>query len=245
MLEKTRLTNICLYSQNLEHVKPQDLAQSLNNLEDLALYYCQLTKQQVAEIFTVMNKETRIKKLLLYIGENSYTSVDCRAFAQGVNKLQEFAISGNPSLWDYNMMHDLMKAMFAQCAVQTNLKTLVLPSLDLSFVDPVVLAKCLNKMQNVYLCGTKLTKQQLVEVFINMDQETNLKQLNLLHNDLSDVNPDTLARCIANLETVNISMKKMTKEQGEKLLQLCSVKRNNIMLWKGGYFGQKYQPNSV
>ena len=234
---------IQIYYMNLEHINPQVLAQSLNNLEVVELYQVQLNNQQVNEMFTVMNKETRIKRLVLQIVESdvwcymsiddvgdpwsSLSSLDCQVFAKSVNKLQELSIPGN-----VNHMHAQWNAMFQQCMVETNLKTLVIPNTDLSMVEPTVLAKCVNKMKKVDICHTKLTKKQVVEVFRIMEKETKLKKLKILGNDLSTVEPDTLVHCVDKLESVKISVTNLTKEQVDYLLQHCPVKTNK-MLWTG------------
>ena len=163
MLGKIKLKTMCINFPNLQHIKPEVVAQSVNNLENFQLTSARMSTQQLDKIFEVMNKQTRLRRLSLDvdiedIGIKLFTA-DYKTFAHSVNKLQEFSIAGH-FLVEY-ITHEHVNAMLNQCLVQTNLRILKIPNLDLSLVDPTVLARCVNKMEKVHLSNNNLGKQHL------------------------------------------------------------------------------------
>ena len=78
----------------------------------------------------------------------------------------------------------------------TELHSLDLHYIDLSTVDPDVLARVVVKLKNINLSDTGLSPHQVETMFavLDMEKNTELHNLNLCSIDLSTVDPHVMAR---------------------------------------------------
>ena len=105
-------------------------------------------------------------------------------------------------------------------ATQLELKYLSLLFIDLSSVQPQVLAQAVVRVEEANLACTKLTDEQVSTVLttiVNTECLT-LKRLSLLGNNISPVPPDLLAQVVIKLEDPNKVMVGATKQQ---ILAIC------------------------
>ena len=98
------------------------------------------------------------------------------------------------------------------------LKTLWIDKSNLTSVDSETLGTCINQLEDVSLRGCRLTNQQVIKVMARMSETTNLETLKVKNNDLSTVDPDTLARAVNNVKDVDLIDTKMTVQQVNCLL---------------------------
>jgi len=96
----------------------------------------------------------------------------------------------------------------------TKLKKLDLCGYNLSGIEPEALARGVVQLEEVNLIHTKLTTEQITSILTNIAREdTKLKKLYLLANNLSGVETEALARGVVQLEEVNLIHTKLTTEQ--------------------------------
>jgi hypothetical protein len=149
-------------------------------------------------------------ELELELSRLSY--VDSRLLATLVNKLEYVDMD---NCW---LPRQKVNILFGQMSEGTMLKTLWINTSDLSGVDPETLATCINQLEAVSLYACKLTNQQVIKVMARMSETTNLETLKVKNNDLSTVDPDTLARAVNNVKDVDLIDTKMTVQQVNCLL---------------------------
>ena len=77
---------------------------------------------------------------------------------------------------------------------------------NLSSVKPELLAKALNKIEDVCLREASLVPQQLDYLCCNIifDETNNIQRLDLFRNDLTSVEPTVLAQAVSKLEKANL-----------------------------------------
>merc|ERR1712096_504528 len=71
---------------------------------------------------------------------------------------------------------------------------------DLSEVDPDNLANFVANIENVDLCDTQLSTEQITALLNRIDTNTKLKKLSIYHNNLSEVDPNIIRRVRAIIE---------------------------------------------
>ena len=90
---------------------------------------------------------------------------------------------------------------------------------DLTVLEPGLLATAVTSLENVNLMHSKLTKQQLEEIFSSLCLGTYcLKTLYISRNNLSSVEAGLLARAVNSLEDVVLHDTQLSKQQAEAIL---------------------------
>merc|ERR550519_329827 len=85
-------------------------------------------------------------------------------------------------------------AIFTAISRSTNLKEIAFEEIDLSSVDPDVLATAVSKVENVGLNLADLTTAQISSILTRVQEKSNLKRLNLELNRTTDVNTNLVRR---------------------------------------------------
>ena len=90
---------------------------------------------------------------------------------------------------------------------------------DLSSVDPSLLAKTVNNMEQVWMNDTNVNRNQVEDILVGLTGETKLKRLTILNADLSSVDPDLLVRAVGRLEHIELPREKtlLTDQQSEAI----------------------------
>ena len=141
-------------------------------------------------------------------------AVDPELLVRAVTGLEEVNISSF-----IGVKKQQAEAVFtAICAGSSRLKTLYLYWTNLCSVDAVLLARAVISLENVIICDTGLTQQQTKEIFTAIHSgHSQLKNLDIGHNNLSLVEPTLLARAVTSLENVNLSGAELTTQQLEAI----------------------------
>ena len=90
------------------------------------------------------------------------------------------------------------------------LKELDAEHVNLSFLEPNLLARVVKKLEKVYFSYAEMTAQQCEAIFQHFDSDSKLKKLHMSCIDLSSVNPEILARSFNNIEEVFMFDTKLT-----------------------------------
>ena len=109
-------------------------------------------------------------------------------------------------------------------------------------VDPRLLGQLVNGLEEVRMTDTRLTRQQVDNIFVGLTGETKLKRLSILNAILTSVDPGLLARAVAKLEPVELprDLAQLTDQQleavytavagGETKVKRLSVRISSIEL---------------
>ena len=143
--------------------------------------------------------------------------VDANVLAQAVIHLVEVDFSNRSYLNQtlglvFNEIHKKhLNAIFAALLDNSSLlKRLKMYCVDLSFVDEQIMARVINKLEEVDLTGADMTSQQATALFTLMIKNSNLKKFNLGTvwrtgpTPIDGVNPDLLAKALTHLEEVKL-----------------------------------------
>ena len=124
---------------------------------------------------------------------------------------------------DVEVSEELLEAV----ASHPGLRELNMTGDDLSRVEPGMLADIVNKMEKAVLWGTKLTTLQVTVLCQVMEENSQLKTLNLGWNNLSGVEPQLLASMVSKIENVYLKNTNLTNQQ---VTVLCQVMKENCEL---------------
>ena len=120
------------------------------------------------------------------------------------------------------------EAILTAVSVQTKLRKLCLTYIDLSVLEPGLLAKAVVRLEDVSLRATVLTSQQAEEILAAINKDTSLKKLDLRGiQSLTYIDPNLLASSITQLEEVNIGYLSIT---GPQLQALFTALKNPTKL---------------
>ena len=225
MMEDTNIKKFALGNQGPAYIDPRLFAMSLNKIEEVELAWTRTSHLHIEEFFSMMNKSTtNIKKFSWHGFPEELTSLNPVVFGQSLSKLNSCSLHYLGYSCDESV-HEGMDELFKCCSRKTNLKELRLIDTGVQSVDPIIFADVVNKIEKVTLIHTKLSELQQTKMLeVLASGKSKLKVLNLRFNDMSGVNPDTLAEAINNLEHVKIPHTDLTIEQAEKVLLRCIEK---------------------
>ena len=129
------------------------------------------------------------------------------------------------------------EAMFASLEKSTRIKktynwklNLNLTFVNVSSVDPLVLAKAVAQSKEVDLRHCDLTPLQGKTIFAAVHTASRLRKLSIGYNDLSSVSPEEIGRGVNLLETVDMRFTKLTAAQITSIVEQSMVKTSLKML---------------
>ena len=122
----------------------------------------------------------------------------------------------------------------------SHLKSLDISGVDLSRVDPEILAIAVARLEAVTLSGTRINNDQVVSIFSEMSQNTVMKEIDFkLSSDfiLSSVAPEVLASALIRLEEVRAVAFGITDDQAKALFGEMAQNSQNCNLKKLSLYG--------
>eukprot|EP00092_Neocalanus_flemingeri_P021617 GFUD01023447.1.p1 GENE.GFUD01023447.1~~GFUD01023447.1.p1 ORF type:complete len:352 (+),score=137.57 GFUD01023447.1:47-1102(+) len=113
------------------------------------------------------------------------------------------------------------------------LQELYIGTNDLHTLPPTLLARCVNKLSILHCDNTYLLDSQVDALFLAISQENSkLKELNILSNDLSSVSPTLISTSLISLVTVNLWGTMLTSDQVDAVFTIlakdCKVTNLNL-----------------
>jgi len=145
------------------------------------------------------------------------SSVDPELLAQAVTQLEEVWLQRT------SLTPQQVTAICTAMTGNSQLKTLHLSFNNLSSVDAGILAQAVTQLEEVELCCTFLTLQQVTAICTSMTGNSQLKTLNLAANDLSSVDADILAQAVTKLEEVKLADTDLTPQQVEAIYAALDI----------------------
>ena len=174
---------------NLSTVDPRLLANTVKSLEEVGMVMAKLTFQQVEEIMSAIGAgDCFVKKM--YISLNNLSSVDPRLLAIAVTRVEEVVV----------LMTELtarqVEAIMATLDAGGGLvKRLNISFNNLSTVDPALLARVVNRLEEVKMNKTELTVLQMETILTQSLLKTSLRKLEMFyHLDDSRIDEMLVAR---------------------------------------------------
>ena len=179
----------------LSLVDPGLLARVVNRLEEVEMWSKDLTMKQWEEIMIAkVNGDSRLKKLDL--SNNILPKVDASLLARAEARLEEV------KLWDTRLtMKQWEEVMPAIGQGDSRLKKHEISNNNMSTVDPGLLARAVNRLEEVDMFRTQLTFQQAEAVLTQSLVKTSLGKLEFSEDwnsfpdkDPEDVDEELVAR---------------------------------------------------
>ena len=227
MSRNSQLKKLNLRCQNLSCMEPGKFARAVAGLEEVKLTHTDITNRHVQALFKKIYQTCQLKHLDIRCCANILTSVEPDLFAMVVSKL-EVAI-----LYGTGLSDNQITALCRVISQSSNLKKLWIQDQGLSCVEPKQLAMAITKIENVGMSGTYITRDQQVELFNQMDRNSQIKSLDLGGLTLSDVEPILFASVLARLEYVNLQDAVITNMQKAELFsEVCqSTTLRKLKCW--------------
>ena len=110
-------------------------------------------------------------------------------------------------------MHSPPPLISALHEKDNQLKKLHISYCNLATIEPAHLARVLTMLQDVAVMYSSLTPMQLNGLFLRMIEGSSLIKVDLSYNDLSSVDPETLAQAVNKLESVTLNRTCVTCDQ--------------------------------
>jgi len=227
----SKLKKLAMSSNNLSSLDEETMARVVDKLEEVDLGGTKLTTQHFEAIFRFVNGDSNgdsnSKLRKLDISFSNLSSLDPESLAKAIAKLEEVDLASS------NLTSQQCEAIFRFAATDSKLKKLHMALSNLSSVDQGTLAKAINNLEDVELSFTNVTAQQCEAIFTLAASQTKLKKLLLVGSKLSSVDPESLARAIANIQDVDLSYSEVTDPQREAIIEVCGVSKLNTLNIRG------------
>ena len=213
MSEKTELLELKILNINekLSNINPDIMASALNKLELLWMSNS-LTAEQMNSIFNTMSEKTTLYGLCLT--DVNISTTQPNVLAKAVNKLRILFFHrfvNKPYITDITASQ--AQSMFSIISTGTNLKMLEISTRQLPTIEPLILARAINKLEDVSLLNSQITTEQAQAIFKQMAEETQLKSLKNLRHNLSMIPANIFGNGLRKLEEVSLRHCNLNKEQ--------------------------------
>ena len=207
---------------NLSYIAPDLLSTALNKVEKINLFHTELTEAQLESLLTRMSKGTAVKNLDIE-SHTTLQDIQPQLLASVVNNLE----SVNLGFTSLGQQH--IEILFQLMKTKTNLKSLnIRGERNVCSIDPSLFAEALNKVKTVNLTRCHLDKQHLKLLFEKIVDNTNIEELQLAENDLSEIPAKQLSECVRCLKIVNFSKTSLLKNQIIRILR--DIKNSNTAI---------------
>ena len=177
----SRLKKVAFAVNNLSSVAAGLLASAVTSLEQVDLWQTELTQEQSKEIFTaICAGGSRLKSL--YLGSNliihsnptDLSLVDTELLARAVTSLVEVHLQNT------ELTQEQSEAVFAAIIERDSpLEKLNMRGNNLSLVEPSILGRAVNNLEEVNLGYCQLSQQQAEAILTESLVKTSLKKLDM------------------------------------------------------------------
>ena len=216
-------TVLDMSENNMLDIDPELLAKVVTKLQKLNIdvrndfRHTNITHQQAAAILTAVSEGSTLTELK--IGYNNLSGVDLELLAKVVTNLDTL------NLKNTKLTQQQIASVITSASKGSKLKKLNISENDLSGVDPGLLAKAVVNLETLDIGNTKLTQQQAAVIFSGVCEGSRLNVLNISDNNLSEVEPELLAKTVIKLKKLDIRYTDITKQQASVILTAISEGR--------------------
>ena len=117
-----------------------------------------------------------------------------------------------------------MKTLFNTLSKKTELKRLIILAKNMINVDPRVLARALNNLEEVHLFDNMITDLQSRTLLDMMSENTFLQNLTIINNGLETVQPNLLGGSLSQMKELILVNCRLTPEQTNSLFSSMKEK---------------------
>ena len=227
MGQETNLKEMKMLNRNLQDIEPETLGLALNNLQNLRIANVPdvktLTPEQVNGVFLVMSEGTKLKEVCLR--DLNISQVEPMILASAARRLEELVIWRTFSTENESELSDLQtKTLFNTLSKKTELKRLIILAKNMINVDPRVLARALNNLEEVHLFDNMITDLQSRTLLDMMSENTFLQNLTIINNGLETVQPNLLGGSLSQMKELILVNCRLTPEQTNSLFSSMKEK---------------------
>ena len=208
----SRINSLQMKNCNLKGVHPTNLSKCVNALEKVDFDHSRIGSFQLKCILTSITEKTNLKHL--DISDIDLSNIDPDILGGAVNNIEEVHLAMTVQA---SLTTNQLKAILLQLAQSPNskLKVLNLNKNVLFNVPSDLLAFAVNKLEQVHLCGIDAFREQIIDIFEVMAENTNLKSLDISNINLTNVPPKSLVKSLKKLEELVMFDVHISKEQFE------------------------------
>ena len=188
MSEKSYLQKFTIMNINLSTVEPKSLAKGVSKMRELKMFNCNFTSSQIIAIFSQLQESKTLIKL--NFGMNDLSVLESKIVAKLVNNVMKMTIQDNVLSFEHT------RCIFKQCAEETKLKYFDVRNTDISHIEPKLLAKAFNNIEEVRINGCFLTKDQLNRIlkdYLN-EEESKMKNIYFVNENMNAVQDEIMAK---------------------------------------------------
>ena len=229
----TRLKRLQMTNHHILNIQPEILGSAMNKVENLFLedalinYGPAFTQEQIIGIFTAMSHGTNLKELILL--DIDIALIEPSALASALSKVEEVRVWRSfLRTGSYDISVQQAQELFSILSEETKLKRLFLLTRNMVNIDPGVLAKALNNLEEITLSHNMITDIQARNVFKKMTEKTFLQKLRIMKINLSSIQSNILAKGVTQIKELIMVGCNLTSEQAiavfEAILQGCAIK---------------------
>ena len=232
--EDSQLKVLNLIGNYLSQVNPHVMAAAVNKMDKVDLGFGHLNATQCNAIFGLAAGKSKLKDL--DISDNDLSSVNKHDMERAVNNMEKINLECT------ELTNQQCIQIFKYAENESNLKDMKIGRNDLSAVEPGSMTRAVSKMEECGLQSSKLTNQQVEDIFKHINEDCKLKNLHMAGVNLSSVDGDVIATAVANLYQVNLGYTNLTTPQLEavlmairsgrklKVLRLCGVYLRSVQI---------------
>ena len=197
-----------LAHKNLSYIESNLLSRVINKVEEIDwCFHTRMTSTQAQLIIEEMANKTKIKELQMV---NKYLlDIQADALGSAVNNVEAVYMS------DTNHGHIFSPAQVSgisnAMSKGTNMKNLMLRDIDISQVEPTIMALAISKLKELMIwksfrppIQSDLSEPQCKALFSALSKKTNLKRLVMTTEHLKQVEPTIFAKALNHLEEVSV-----------------------------------------
>jgi len=182
---------------------------------NLKVKFKKIESHRVLYIAQTLAKVIKIERLRylnhIDLCDNDLSSLNSEVLSKIVNIVEDCDI-GYTDLTNEQVDH-----IFKIMHIKTRLKKLNIRGNSLRTIQSKILSSTLNKLEDVNLMSTNLTKNQAMDFFEEMSSQSNLKVLNISGNALISVQAASFGTAVNKLEHVKLENTYLRKLQAESL----------------------------
>ena len=197
------------YKTQLLNILPGTIANVINSLKNVTLK-AKLTNNQLEQFFDV-SKTTNLETLELY--HNNLSKVKSPHLSELFSNLKQLTLSF------VEVTTSQAEEIFTKISQLSRLESLHMNNVNLSKVDPDVLAKSLGNLKKLSLQNALLHRKQVKQLLVRLGEGNWLTLLDLSGNDLSFASSNMLASVVIRVEKAGLRDTNLNIEQIQELFE--------------------------
>ena len=212
--QPARIQQLDIGYNNISMVTPTIMAEVVCRMERVNMYNIrhQLTYRQLMEMLWKISSTDQLSELIL--GGTRLTDIPDDTLARAVARLRIV------NLDHCDLTEGQAVAVVAAAGRSDRLRGLYIAGNILAHIEPEILARCVARLQLASISLAQLTRLQTRQIVNRMATScSNLKEIDISYNDLSQADPVTLATAANSLERAVVHNTEISEYQTVKILK--------------------------